>query len=169
MAKRNPKFLVIDGCPVPYDVAPYIYLILRRAKQTANSIYRGDDAKALLHKYGKSTQREIHNNPRYAGISNPPGFSTHELFSDGAAYRRVPRGRKLESWQVGVDSGGDDQASKSAIEAAARHYGLRVFHPYNRGVENHHWNFVRQPIADGKHLTKTRVILTRAKLRLGRG
>ena len=165
---KSPKFLVIDGCPVPYDVAPYIYLILRRAGQRANSIYRGDDAKDLLHRLGPHTQREIHADPRYAGISNPPGFSTHELYSDGVAYHN-PRGSRLHSWQVGVDSGGDDAASKAAIERAAHHYGLRVFHPYNRGVENHHWNFVRQPVADGKHLTKTRVILTRAKLRLGRG
>lgn len=161
MAKQ--KYLIIDGCPVPYDVAPYVYLILRRAGQRANSIYRGEDAKPLLHKFGKHTQAEIHQ--MYPGISNPAGRSTHELRSDGAAYRG-PAGRVLESWQVGVDSGGDDAASKAAIERAARHYGLRVFHPYSRGVENHHWNFAAKPKPDGVHLSKTRVILTRARLRI---
>ncbi len=165
MAK--PKYLIIDGCPVPYDVAPYVYLITRRAGQRVSSCYRGDDAKALLHRNGKSTQREIYNNPAYAGKANPPGRSTHECKSDGVAYRG-PVGRQLEGWQVGVDSGGDDLASKQAIERAARHYGLRVFHPYNRGVENHHWNFATQPKADGKHLFRTRVIITRAMLRAKR-
>jgi hypothetical protein len=163
----RPRYLVVDGCPCPYDVAPYVYLVLRRASQSASSIYRGDDALALLHRHGRHTQREIYNDPAYAGKANPPGFSQHELFSDGIGNPRVRRGGKLEPWQVGVDSGGDDQASKDRVTRAAHHYGLHVKHPYNRGVEGHHWDFSRQPHPN-RHLRKYKVIAVRARLRLNK-
>jgi hypothetical protein len=136
------KFSVIDGCPAPRSVAPYIYLVLRRAGMTAESIYRGSDAAALLHAHGKHTQAEIHR--MLPSISNPEGESQHDLHSDGNA-NAGPVGRKLEPWQVGVDSGGNDEVSKARIEAAAAHYGWKVEHPYRRGVEGHHWCFARPP------------------------
>lgn len=129
------SYRVIDGCPVPASVAPYVYLVLRRAGHTASSIYRGADARELLHRHGKRTQAEIHRD--MPAISNPPGLSQHEL-RDGA-------GRPLEEWQIGVDSGTDSSADKRAINAAAAHYGWATHHPYSRGVEGHHWQFKRRP------------------------
>lgn len=157
LKRKPPKFVVIDGCPVPYDVAPYIWLVLRRARQTAASVYRGSDpaARKILRKFGKHTQAEIH--LMYPDISNPEGFSQHDLHDDA--------GNPIPTWKVGVDSGSNSPADKRRIEAAARHYGLLAHHPYSRGVEGHHWQFARKPVADGVHLTKTRVILTRAMLR----
>jgi hypothetical protein len=143
------KFLVIDGCPCPAGVAPYVYIVLRDAGQTASSIYRGDDARTLLHRLGKRTQREIHADPALAAISNPPGFSQHELFSDGVGNPHVPRGGRLQWWQVGVDSGTDDQAAQDRITHAASRNGWHVDHPYSRGVEGHHWCFRTQPKAKG--------------------
>lgn len=137
------KFKVIDGCPVPASVAPYVARILRHAGQSANSIYRGTDAGAILARHGKRTQAELFRDLP-PGVANPPGRSTHELRSDGVAYR-VPIGRRLAEWQVGVDSGGNSRAEARAIEASARHYGWPVKHPYRSGVEQHHWNFVRRP------------------------
>jgi hypothetical protein len=137
------KFLVIDGCPCPASIAPYVYLVLRQAGQTASSIYRGSDAATLLHRHGKHTQAEIH--AMLPAISNPAGFSQHELRSDGAGNPGVARGGRLSEWTVGVDSGGDDAASKARIEAAARHFGWLARHPYSRGVEGHHWCFAARP------------------------
>ena len=154
MAK--PKYLIVDGCPAPYDVAPYIYLVLRRAGQTASSIYRGDDAAALLHRHGKHTQREIHTAPATAAISNPPGHSSHELFTDDGQHR-LPR------WKVGIDSGGNGRADKLRINNAAKHYGWKTEHPYKRGVEGHHWNFAEQPRAKGLRM-RLLIIRTRARL-----
>lgn len=154
------KLRVIDGCACPASVAPYVYLVVRRARQTASSIYRGEDAKAVLHRHGKRTQAEIHRDMPL--ISNPAGRSTHELRSDGVAWPG-PVGRKLEEWQVGVDSGGDDHDSKMAINAAATHYGWATFHPYARGVEGHHWGFKHQPRAKGVK-QRAMIIATRAKL-----
>lgn len=135
-------FSLIDGSPAPRSIAPYIYLVLRRAGQQASSIYRGEDAKALLHAHGKRTQAEIHRD--LPNISNPPGRSQHECRSDGNA-NPGPVGRHLHEWEVGVDSGDNDAASKARVEAAAAHYGWKVRHPYSRGVEGHHWCFARQP------------------------
>lgn len=161
------NFVVIDGCPAPKDVAPYIFLVLRRAGQTASSIYRGEDpeARAILHRHGLRTQAEIHRD--MPAISNPPGRSMHDLHSDGVA-KPGPVGRRLQPWEVGVDSGTNDAVARRRIEAAAHHYGLSVYHPYSRGVEGHHWGFKHKPRADGVHLSRARVITTRARLALSR-
>lgn len=136
------RFLVIDGCPCPRSIAPYVYLVLRQAGQSASSIYRGADADSILHVHGKHDQAEIHS--MYPSISNPPGRSQHELRSDGFA-NAGPVGRRLKEWQVGVDSGTDDAASKARVSAAAAHFGWEIRHPYSRGVEGHHWCFARRP------------------------
>lgn len=154
------KFRVIDGSPCPASVAPYVYLVLRQAGQTASSIYRGEDAKALLHRHGKHTQAEIH--ATMPAISNPAGRSMHELRSDGAA-KAGPIGRPLEQWEVGIDSGGNDTASKAAIERAAAHFGWQAYHPYARGVEGHHWGFLRQPRPRGLK-QRAQIIAIRARL-----
>jgi lysozyme len=159
-ATARPRYLVIDGCPCPYDVAAQAYRVLRKAGQSANSIYRGDDAAALLHAHGKRTQREIHADPALAAISNPPGRSSHELRGDGVIGRA---GEHLATWQVGVDSGSDDPTAAAAIERAARAFGWVVHHPYARGVERHHWNFKAQPKARNP-LQAARLIAIRARL-----
>lgn len=152
----TPKYLLVDGCPAPYDVAPYIYLVLRGAGQTASSIYRGSDPAALplLRRYGKHTQAEIHK--QYPTISNPEGYSQHDLHDDS--------GRPIDDDFVGVDSGTNDAVAKNKITNSARKRGLRVHHPYPRGVEGHHWQFVVKP-RPNKRLTRTRVAITRAALR----
>lgn len=177
MTLKRPAYLVVDGCPCPYDVAPYVWLVLRQARQTAASIYRGDDpaARPILHRHGKHTQRELANATpaqRAAwgvrGTPNQPGRSMHELRSDGVA-KPGPVGRHLDAWEVGIDSGSDTSHDKRAINAAAHHYGLETYHPYPRSsVEGHHWGFARRPRADGRHLSKARVIAVRARLRLAR-
>lgn len=139
---KPPKFLLVDSCPCPYEVAPQVYMVLRRAGQFASSIYRGEDAKALLHAHGKHTQAEIH--AMLPTISNPPGMSEHECRSDGVG-KAGPVGRKLPGWQVGVDSGGNSEHDKQAIAHAASSYGWKVEHHYSRGVEGHHWCFAGPP------------------------
>lgn len=154
------KLLVIDGCACPRSIAPYVYLVLRHAGQTASSIYRGDDAKTVLHRHGKHTQREIH--LMYPAISNPSGESQHELRSDGTG-NPGPVGRELEEWEVGVDSGSDSHKDKVAINEAAEHFGWKTRHPYSRGVEGHHWCFARKPRPRGLK-QRARIIHLRATL-----
>jgi hypothetical protein len=85
----------------------------------------------------------------YPDISNPAGYSQHELRSDGPGTNKgIQRGAKIPVWMCGVDSGGDDTASRQKISAAASHYGWTVAHPYSRGVEGHHWRFDKRPHAN---------------------
>jgi hypothetical protein len=154
------RFRIIDGCPCPESIAPYVYIVLREAKQAASSIYRGQDARALLHRHGKHDQAEIHE--MYPQISNPPGQSQHELRSDGHG-NPGPVGRVLQEWQIGVDSGGDDRRSRDAITTAARAHGWQVRHPYSRGVEGHHWCFAVKPRPRNLK-QRARIILVRARL-----
>jgi hypothetical protein len=157
------RWRVIDGCPCPAGIAPYVDVVLRDAGQAASSIYRGTDRHAvrILHRHGKHTQAEIHR--ELPAISNPPGYSQHELRSDGAGNPHVPRGGKLHSWQVGVDSGGDDPASQHAITAAAQRHGWHVRHPYKRGVEGHHWCFATKPRPHSVRM-RLRILKLRATL-----
>jgi hypothetical protein len=144
MARK--RFDVIDGCPVPHQIAPQVRA-LKHAVPGARlqSCYRGNTAKGLLHRLGKSTQAMLwygwlHRLPGF-NPANPPGRSTHELFSDGVAYRG-PVGRPLRAWQVGMDW--NDAATGDLIRAAHRR-GWTLFRPYSSGSEYHHLNFKRYP------------------------
>jgi hypothetical protein len=145
------KFVVIDNCPVPASIAPKIRTIQKSVQihhgyhPTLQSCYRGNLAKGLLHRLHKSTQAMLYYGflrhlPGY-NPANPPGRSTHELFSDGVAYRG-PVGRPLLPWQVGMDF--NDTAIPHLKEAARRH-GWELFQPYPSGSEYHHLNFRRKP------------------------
>ncbi len=134
---------VIQGAPCPKNLAPYVAIVVNDARATVNSIYRGQDAEGILNRYGKHSQRQLYQlyldgrgNP-----ANPPGFSTHEQKSDGAAYN-VPRGHDLVWWQIGFDV--NDGDVNRVIRAAAR-YGWQLWRPYPAGSELHHVNFARQP------------------------
>lgn len=41
-------FRVIQGCPINARLAPYIELLRQEAHATINSLYRGEDAAAIL-------------------------------------------------------------------------------------------------------------------------
>lgn len=154
-SRRTPRrWVEIDGCPCPATVAPYAWLVLRRAGQSASAIYRGDDPAAgrILRAHGKHTQRQLWDatpaqRARWGvtGVPNRPGRSDHELLSDGAGHPEVPVGEPLADWMVAVDSGANDDRSRAAIERAARELGWQVRHPYRAGVEGHHWVFARRP------------------------
>jgi hypothetical protein len=137
------KYVVIDRCPVPAKLAEEIREIKRISGASLNSCYRGTDAEHLLRKYGKSSQRQLfvvaqqgRGNP-----ANPPGFSTHELRNDGAAYRYWPRGARIPYWAVGMD-----WDNPAGAMAAARKRGFTATTTYpNSAGERQHVNFRREP------------------------
>ena len=133
-------FRVIDGCPCNPLIAPYFALLLHEVGAHANSIYRGQDAAAILHHHGHHTQAELYATMP-AGTCNPPGRSTHELRSDGVAYPG-PVGRQLSWWQQGIDV---DDYYVPAMKYAAHRHGWWLHQPYTSGVEFHHLNFVYCP------------------------
>lgn len=165
------KWRVIDGRPCPASIAPYVYIVLRDAKQTANAIYRGEDqaARVILHAHGGHTQAELeHATPEQRrawgiqGTPNPAGRSMHELRSDGVA-KPGPVGRQLEEWEIGVDSGGNSSHDKRAINRAAARHGWTTYHPYSAGVEGHHWGFKKRPRPNSVRM-RLRIIRLRATL-----
>lgn len=141
-------FVLVQGCPVPRKLAPVLRLILAESHSHLNSCYRGDDAKALLHSVGKHTQRELydgftHHRPGYYP-ANPPGFSTHELRNDGAAYSQWRRGGRIPWWACGIDV--NDADVHHFITTAARHgWKVAQTYPHSSG-EYHHVNFRKPPL-----------------------
>jgi hypothetical protein len=153
----------VQSCPCPKNLAPYIAIVVNDAKATLNSVYRGQDAEMLLNKHGKHSQRQLFDGferglPGFLP-ANPPGFSTHEQKSDGAAYPSVPRGGDLAWWQIGFDV--DDQDVDRVIAQAASHK-WQLWRPYSSGSEKHHLNWKVQPRPTP--MTFARIIRLRATL-----
>ena len=140
------KFEVIDNCPVPAAIARQVRLLKRDVPSAVlQSAYRGDEAAGLLKRLGKSTQAMLYNGwlRRLPGFNpaNPPGRSTHELRSDGVAYRG-PVGRPIRAWGCGLDW---NDAAVPALIVAARKRGWILVQPYHSGAEFHHLNFRKRP------------------------
>ena len=102
-----------------------------------------DRRKGVPERYGKLSQAAL-----YAGWlagkagyapANKPGRSTHELRSDGVAYRG-PVGRPLAWWQLGLDVTNSDQ-----LLSVLNRLGYSAFRPYSVGSERHHINLRRSP------------------------
>jgi hypothetical protein len=110
-----------------------------------NSCYRGAGAKRLLHRLGKRTQSELYYGwvHRLAGFypANPPGYSSHELRSDGNSFYG-PRGSRIPSWKVGMDW---NDADVEPLIRAARRRGWTLARPYSSGSEYHHISFAKRP------------------------
>ena len=115
-----------------------------------------DRRKGVPERYGKLSQAALYAGwiARRAGFNpaNPPGRSTHELRSDGTAYRG-PVGRPLLWWQLGMDCTESDQLLR-----VLRARGYRPFRPYSVGSERHHINLQKSP-------TKTLIRLRKWKIR----
>lgn len=152
------SFRVIQGCPCNALLAPYVELLRRETGATINSIYRGQDAAAILHKHGKHTQAEIYASSP-PGVANPPGRSTHERRSDAVAYQG-PVGRYLPWWAQGVDVNDGDVAR---MIAAAKRHGWVLGQPYPSGREFHHVNFRKPPQAKDA-ATRIKIVALRAAL-----
>jgi hypothetical protein len=150
---------VIQGSPFRAAIAPYYAILVKDTGATVNSGYRGVDAARILHKRGKHTQAEL-----YAtlppGVANPPGFSSHEGFSDGNPIFHTPRGRRLAWWQDGIDVNDSDVPH---MIHAARLRGWTLVQPYTSGAEVHHLNFARKPRPQGPR-TMAKLIHLRATL-----
>lgn len=146
-------FRVIDGCPCPEQIAPFIALVTIVQGFAVNSVYRGQDAEKILNARGHQSQTQlyegyINHQPGYLP-ANPPSFSTHELKSDGVAYPHIARGDDLEWWMQGFDV---NDSEVEAVEHQAVVRGWRLFRPYPSGVEHHHLNFAAEPGPSPRHV-----------------
>lgn len=153
VAKAHPKAVLaklkastgvttLDGVPVFRGLKRV--LLDARAHGWAGTLTSADRRKGIPERYGKLSQAAL-----YAGWiahklgfnpANPPGRSTHELRSDGVAYRG-PVGRPLSWWQEGLDASLADQ-----LRSVLARLGYDAFQPYKTGSEVHHTNFHISPV-----------------------
>ena len=139
--RRVRKTVAFDGVPVPRGLA----LVLQDARDhgVRFRLLSADRRRGVAERFGKMSQAALYAcwQARRPGCNpaNPPGRSTHELRSDGVAYKG-PMGRSLYWWQLGLDVDG----SQALLEWLLRH-GYRAKRPYNDPREAHHLNFVANP------------------------
>lgn len=130
-----------DGVPTMRGLA--LLLGHSRRKGWAGRLASSDRRLGVAERFGKSSQAALYRawqrREPGANPANPPGFSSHELRSDGTALFGK-RGRKLNWYELGLD------ASDSArLVAELRHLGVDARHPYTSPSEAHHVNVVTDP------------------------
>lgn len=144
MTRKHPHVTdTFDGTPIFRGLAHV--LADARAHGAKFQVTSADRRKGIPEKYGKLSQFAL-----YAGWlahkvgfnpANPPGRSTHELRSDGVAYRG-PIHRPLAWWQLGIDV---SDAGVDHLIVTLKRLGYKVFRPYPSGSERHHINFAANP------------------------
>ena len=157
-------FRVVNGNPAGKNIAPYIALLAAEAKCQPTSLYRAEDAEAILHRHGKHSQAELFDGWLHhrAGFlpANRPGTSSHEMKSDGVAYPQVPAGHNLPHWWMqGMDW---PDACVDRVIKAAKGHGWDLFRPYPSGSEHHHLQFRSEPKPGPR--TKAQIIRLRSTL-----
>lgn len=136
------RTVAFDGTPTMRGLA----LVLQDCRDHGwrGHLSSSDRRRGVAERYGKLSQYALYVAywvKHLAGYApaNRPGQSTHELRSDGHAYRG-PVGRPLAWWQLGLDVSEDAQ-----LVRIARRLGYDLRHPYRSGAEAHHVNLYANP------------------------
>lgn len=135
---------------VPFDGVPVfrgLALVLHDARKHGwkGRLNSADRRRGVAEKYGRKSQWWLYMAFwvwKLAGTNpaNPPGRSTHELRSDGTAYRG-PVGRPLAYWQLGLDV-----SDAEGLVRVLRKLGYKARRPYRSPSEAHHLNLYRDPV-----------------------
>lgn len=133
--------VTFDGVPISRGLAR----VLQDARDHGVRflLLSADRRLGVAERFGHSSQAKLYAcwMARKPGCNpaNPPGRSTHELRSDGVAYRG-PVGRRLAYWQMGLDID-----PSSDLYVWLNSHGYHVRRPYAAKSEYHHLNFVTNP------------------------
>lgn len=136
---------ILDGTPLP--LGQKLALLDARRHGWTGVVTSGDRrdkppwVERLLHRLGKSTQRElyegwIHRLPGFLP-ANPPTQGTHMRIGDGVV---GAVGQLLEWWQEGIDS-----TAATQLRIILNRLGYLVYRPYSSPREEHHTNFRDNP------------------------
>lgn len=135
--------VAFDGVPTQRGLA----LLLGHARNRGwkGKLNSSDRRKGVAERYGHQSQAALYDGFRRGlpgfNPANPPGFSSHEMRSDGTAlFGR--RGRKLPWYRLGLDVDGDQQ-----LERKLKALDVDVRHPYDTPSEAHHLNVISDPTA----------------------
>nr|MDQ3823470.1 glycoside hydrolase family 25 protein [Actinomycetota bacterium] len=149
--RLHERTIAFDGAPTFWGLGKA--LLRARERGWGGRLNSADRRKGVAERFGKRSQQALwecfqhkaHTGrcpPSCAGNcnpANPPGRSTHELFSDGAAYG-APAGSKLAWWQLGLDC----DASVELVRTLSA-LGYQARRPYDSASERHHVNFTVNP------------------------
>lgn len=167
MSARLNRTVKFDGTPVFQGQA----LMLGDARRHGwpGQLVSADRRKGVAERFGKLSQAALFAawvawSTRHVILAfmrgqrpnpaNSPGHSTHELRSDGVAYRG-PVGRPLVWWKLGLDVTEWDELLHVLHEL-----GYLAKQPYHSGSELHHVNLYRNPT---RRLRKRGLIHSRTK------
>lgn len=157
VARHRPKLtdtVPLNGAPLFRGLA--LMLEDASANGWSGQLVSGDRREGVAERYGKLSQAKLYAAwvawsvrgvilPYMRGQrpnpANRPNQSTHELHSDGKAYRG-PVGRPLAWWQLGLDVTEADELRRVLVRL-----GYQAFRPYPDGREAHHVNLRESPTA----------------------
>jgi hypothetical protein len=144
--------VAMDGTPTFWGLAKP--LLRARGHGWTGRLNSSDRRKGVAERFGKMSQAALFDcaqakkNTHVCPVdchgncnpANPPGASSHELFSDAVAFPG-PVGRKLEWWELGLDS--DNAPQLVQVLGQLGHEARRPF--ANSPSEAHHVNFSANP------------------------
>jgi hypothetical protein len=118
-----------------------------RLRGCSFTVASADRRQGVAEKYGHQSQAALYaafqngtGNP-----ANPPGYSSHELRSDGSACYRTSRGGKLPNYMLGIDATDAGQSdSCEHLVSTLQSMGIKAIRPYPDSRESHHF-VITQP------------------------
>jgi hypothetical protein len=107
----------------------------------------------IAEKYGKKSQKALYDGYR-RGLpgyfpANPPGFSSHELKSDGNRLYG-PRGSSIPKHKLGIDAVSKPGGDSNRIVAWMNSHGYSAARPYPQDSERHHFSFMKDPAKNAR-------------------
>lgn len=149
--KLKQKTIAFDGTPVFWGLAKP--LLRARERGWEGRLESADRRPGIPERYGRKSQKTLYECFLKAKASgrcppecgecnpaNPPGRSSHELRSDGAAFGK-PAGAKLDWWELGLDVDNHEELLSHLQEL-----GYAAHQTYPGSVqEAHHINFTADP------------------------
>jgi hypothetical protein len=140
--------VTFDGVPM-FRAQAWALLDARRSG-VRFSVASADRRQGVAEKYGHQSQFALYQGwlRRLPGYypANPPGYSSHELRSDGSAVYRVRRGAAIPKFMLGIDA--NDAGASNSCEHLVRWLNAHGYHavrPYSAGSEAHHFSFTKSP------------------------
>lgn len=123
---------------------------LHGVKFTVNS---ADRRRGVAEKFGKLSQWALYTRWR-AGRpgyfpANPPGFSSHELKSDGNK-TYGSRGRSIPKYKLGIDAVNKPGGDCAELVRWLNAHGYHAVRPYPTGSERHHFSFTKSPATNAR-------------------
>lgn len=143
--------VTFDG--VPMFRAQAWALLDARLHGVEFQVNSADRRYGVAEKFGKSSQQKLWDGWKrhLPGFfpANPPGFSSHELKSDG---NRVygPRGRSIPNYMLGIDAVDRPGGDAAELVLWLRAHGYGAIRPYATGSERHHFSFTKSPATNAR-------------------